>query len=98
MSARTGWATLAALLLATPASALDEPMVWRDDTGCAYLLTPQGGIAPRLRRDGAPDCPDSAARLSLGSPIISDQAMRDMQRGLEALRRDLDKLGDRLRR
>ncbi len=42
------------------AVALDEPVVWRDDeSGCAYFLTPSGGITPRLRRDGTPDCPNA---------------------------------------
>ena len=46
---------LAVLLLTTPALALDEPVPWRDpDSGCAYWLTPQGGIAPRYRQDGTP--------------------------------------------
>src|SRR3954447_21746780 len=48
------------VILTTPAVALDQPTVWRDpDTSCAYWLTPQGGIAPRYRRDGLPDCPDA---------------------------------------
>ena len=45
---------IALLFLTTPAFALNEPVIWRDpDTSCAYWLTPQGGIAPRYRRDGA---------------------------------------------
>ncbi len=55
--------------------AMDAPVVWRDpDSGCAYWLTPQGGIAPRFRRDGVPDCPDVQAT---GLPLISDQSLRD---------------------
>ena len=72
-----GWFTWLIALLATAgsAAALDEPVVWRDtDTGCAYLLTPQGGIALRYRRNGMPDCPDASA-----SGVIDDTA-----RGLSA--------------
>lgn len=90
---------LAAACVATPAFALDQPVVWRDDTGCAYLLTPQGGISPRLKRDGVPDCPDATPGPPLTSaPIISDNAVREMQRGLDTLRREVERLGDRLRR
>jgi hypothetical protein len=90
---------LATLCVAAPALALDQPVVWRDDTGCAYLLTPQGGISPRLKRDGLPDCPDAATGPPLTSaPIISDNAVREMQRGLDTLRREVERLGDRLRR
>ena len=64
-------ALLTATCLAAPALALDQPVVWRDDTGCAYLLTPQGGISPRLKRDGLPDCPDATPGPPLTSaPII----------------------------
>ncbi|WP_460451231.1 hypothetical protein [Alsobacter sp. SYSU BS001988] len=79
--------------------ALDEPVTWRDETGCAYLLTPQGGITPKLRRDSLPDCPESAPRPPITSaPIISDDAVRDVQRGVDALRREIERLGDRFRR
>src|SRR3954469_19867380 len=58
------------VILTTPALALDQPTVWRDpDTSCAYWLTPQGGIGPRYRRDGLPDCPD--ARRDASSPGTS---------------------------
>ena len=71
------------------AVALDEPVVWRDDeSGCAYFLTPSGGITPRLRRDGTPDCPNAREP---GSALV-DNAVR----GLDDLRRELDnRLGDR---
>jgi hypothetical protein len=37
---------------AGPASALEEPYIWRDqESGCAYLLTQTGGITPRLRTE-----------------------------------------------
>src|SRR4051794_10245081 len=97
---------LAVLLLTTPALALDEPVPWRDpDSGCAYWLTPQGGIAPRFRRDGTPDCPetDVAPRtISPSAPLVSDQAVQDavreLGRGLDALRREVERLRDGMRR
>ena len=71
------------------AVALDEPVVWRDDeSGCAYFLTPSGGITPRLRRDGTPDCPNAREP---GSALV-DNAVR----GLDNLRREMDnRFGDR---
>lgn len=79
--------------LCAPALALDPPVVWRDpDTGCAYLLTPQGGVAPRYRRDGSPDCPDASA----GSRLMDD-AMRGIARGLETLQREMERLRERFR-
>ena len=78
------------VILTTPAVALDQPTVWRDpDTSCAYWLTPQGSIAPRYRRDGLPDCPD--ARRDASSPGTS----LDLGRGLDAIKRGMDQLGDR---
>jgi hypothetical protein len=78
-------------LTASPAMALDQPVVWRDeDTGCAYLLTPQGGIAPRHRRDGTLDCPDVAA-----STGVVENMGRDIARGLDALQREVERLRDR---
>jgi hypothetical protein len=80
-----------ALLLAQPATALDRPVVWRDeDTGCAYLLTPQGGITPRHRRDGTLDCPDVAA-----STGVVENMGRDIARGLDALQREVERLRER---
>ena len=77
---------------ATEVLALDEPVVWRDtDTGCAYLLTPQGGIAPRYRRDGTVDCPDAA---QANSGVIDDTA-RGIARALDTLQRELDRLRER---
>lgn len=72
------------------ALALDEPVIWRDpDTGCAYLLAPQG-IAPRYRRDGTPDCPDTRT----GSRIV-DETARGLAQGLDALQREVERLRDR---
>src|SRR5690606_13400216 len=82
---------LSALL--TPAFALEAPEVWRDpDTGCAYLVTPQGGIGLRHRRDGVPDCPDAGA----GSRLVDDAA-RGISRGLESLQREMERLRERFR-
>ncbi|MBF9195011.1 hypothetical protein [Microvirga terrestris] len=79
------------VLLANPVMALDRPVVWRDeDTGCAYLLTPQGGITPRHRRDGTLDCPDVAA-----STGVVENMGRDIARGLDALQREVERLRER---
>ncbi len=84
-------AIFALTLLAAPALALDRPVVWRDeDTGCAYLLTPQGGIAPRHRRDGALDCPGVPANAG-----IVDNTAREIGRGLDLLQREVDRLRER---
>ncbi len=84
------------LVLAGPALALDEPVTWRDpDSGCAYLLTRGGGIAPKYRRNGAPDCPD-ASRAAAG--VLSDQTVQQMGQGLETLKREMEGLAERLRR
>jgi hypothetical protein len=80
-------------VVSTPAFSLEAPQVWRDpDTGCAYLLTPQGGVAPRYRRDGAPDCPDTGA----GSRLVDDAA-RGISRGLETLQREMERLREHFR-
>jgi hypothetical protein len=86
------WAGFALLALwLSPAAALDQPVVWRDeDTGCAYLLTPQGGIAPRHRRDGTLDCPDVPA-----SAGFVDSTAREIGRGLDVLQREIDRLRER---
>ena len=88
------------LLLTTPALALDQPTVWRDpDTSCAYWLTPQGGIAPRYGRDGVPDCPETnTARRDTSPPGSSDQTTNQLSRGLDALKREMDRSGDRIGR
>jgi hypothetical protein len=81
-------------------------MPWRDpDSGCAYWLTSQGGIAPRYRWDGTPDCLEAdipAPAIAPPGPIISDQAVRDavreLGRGLDALKREVERLADQFRR
>ena len=92
MNTSSCWCAAAlAALLAQPAAALDQPVVWRDeDTGCAYLLTPQGGITPRHRRDGTLDCPNVAA----GTRVVEDMG-RDIARGLDALQREVERLRER---
>ena len=82
-----------AIASAGSASALEEPFVWRDsESGCAYFLTSAGGITPRLRRDGTPDCP---ATREPGSALIDDAA-RGLARGLDDLWRELNnRFGDR---
>jgi hypothetical protein len=82
-----GWFLIAPL----PGHAVEQPVVWRDpDTGCAYLLGPQGGIAPRYLRDGSPDCPDARA----GSRFI-DETARGLAQGLDALKREVERLRQR---
>jgi len=75
------------------ASALEEPFVWRDsESGCAYFLTRSGGITPRLRRDGTPDCPATREPAS----ALIDDAARGLARGLDDLWRELNnRFGDR---
>jgi hypothetical protein len=92
MNRSARWCAAALLvLLARPVMALDRPVVWRDeDTGCAYLLTPQGGITPRHRRDGTLDCPDAAA-----STGVVENMGRDIARGLDALQREVERLRER---
>ena len=73
--------------------ALDPPVLWHDpDTGCAYYLTPQGGVTARYLRNGLPDCPDATA-----SSRLVDETARGISRGLETLRRELDRLHERFR-
>ena len=81
---------LGLVALSGSALALDEPVVWRDqDTGCAYLLTPSGGISLRYRRNGTPDCPGAT-----DSGVI-DETARGIARGLDALQREVDRLRER---
>ena len=97
-SARAGARRLRLVVLLTmlaggagPGLALDQPLVWRDpDTGCAYYLTPQGGVSPRFRRDGLPDCPD----VGTGTRIVDD-AVRGLSQGLSALQREIERLRER---
>jgi hypothetical protein len=94
MMGRTALACLVLALGGASARALEEPVVWRDPgTGCAYLLGPQGGIAPRFNRDGSPDCPDARA----GSRVVDD-TVRGIAQGLGALQREVERLRDRYTR
>jgi hypothetical protein len=94
----------AALIAAASALALDEPVTWRDpDTQCAYWLLPNGGMTPRLRRNGTPDCP--GARITIDGPVavmdeteVRDATVRDLtqavqrlQREVEAIRREIER-------
>ncbi|MEZ0172027.1 hypothetical protein [Microvirga sp. TS319] len=86
-------ATVCLPIFCAPALAVDAPAVWRDpETGCTYVVTPQGGITPRFRRDGVPDCPDAGA----GTRLVDDTA-RGIARGLEALQREVERLRERFR-
>ncbi len=76
-----------AALGAGPALAQD-PTLWRDPTqGCTYVVTPQGGVTLRHRRDGSPDCVDArpSPGASLAAPAaeprtpLSHPAGRDLQ-------------------
>ena len=56
-----------------------------------------GGIAPRFRRDGVPDCP--GAHSGTGVPLVSEEALRGLTRefgrGLDDIRREFEALRDR---
>src|SRR3954462_15969160 len=57
----------AGLLATVPTLALDEPAAWKDrESDCKYWLTRQGGIAPRSRATGQPDCPEVESSDRLG--------------------------------
>jgi hypothetical protein len=84
------------LLAAVPALALEEPVAWKDpESGCKYWLTPQGGIAPRYRANGQPDCPEIESSDTLGQ--TGRDITRELGRGLDALKREVDRLGDRFK-
>jgi hypothetical protein len=55
----------------------------------------QGGIAPRYRANGQPDCPavESGDAVSQTGRDIT----RELGRGLDALKREVDRLGDRFK-
>ncbi len=51
-----------------------EPVVWRDPVhGCVYLLPPQGGIGPRYRPDGLPDCADAPGEDPVATGAVTPQ-------------------------
>ena len=79
------------MLWLTSAFALDQPVIWRDpDTGCGYFLTPQGGMSVRYRADGSIDCPAATREAAPGRGVLDE-----LGRGLDALRRELDRLRQR---
>ncbi|MDP8920368.1 MAG: hypothetical protein M3O00_16070, partial [Pseudomonadota bacterium] len=81
-----------AVAMVTPVLALDQPVVWRDpDTGCGYLLTPQGGVGIRYRADGTIDCPKVTQDGGSARGALDDMT-KELGRGLDALRRELDRL------
>lgn len=48
------------LVIGASAAGAQAPSAWRDpEEGCWYVISPQGSVAIRYRRDGTPDCPDS---------------------------------------
>jgi hypothetical protein len=54
---------------------------------------------PRYRRDGAPDCPGTAdAGRDTSAPGNSDQTTSQLGRGYDALKREIERLGERLGR
>ena len=83
------------LLVASMASGqTTAPAPWRDpETGCVYLVSPQGGIAIRYAQNGLPDCP--GASLALGEQEIGttiralSRAIDDLSRDIEGLRREI---------
>ncbi len=85
-------ASALSLSLLTPTLALDQPVIWRDpDTGCGYFLTPQGGMTIRHRADGSIDCPNTPRDTATNKGVLDDMA-RELGRGLDTLRRELDRL------
>ena len=95
---------VAVVFAATPALALDEPLAWRDpDTQCAYWLLPNGGMTPRLRRNGTPDCP--GARITIDGPVavideteVRDATVRDLTQAVERLQREVQALRQEMSR
>jgi hypothetical protein len=89
------FATVVSVVWLTPAFALDQPVIWRDpETGCGYFLMPQGGMSIRYRADRSIDCPNSSRDSASGRGVLDDMA-RELGRGLDALRRELDRLRQR---
>lgn len=77
---------LAAMLMTAPAAGAAEMQTVTDpESGCTYF-TFQGGLAPRLRRDGFPDCPNA------GGIMLQDQTVRDLTREVTTLRREVEAL------
>ena len=89
---RTILAAAVGVLWLSPVFALDQPVIWRDpDTGCGYFLTPQSGMTIRYRADGSIDCPNASREAAPGRGALDDLS-RELGRGLDALRRELDRL------
>jgi hypothetical protein len=91
-----GW--LAVFSAAAAQEALPAPSSWQDpETGCAYLLTAQGGITPRLRRDGLPDCPRVSPTPGQEGAASRDD-VRDLARTIGTLALEIDRLRRELSR
>ncbi len=89
---RFSLAAAVSLFWLTPVLALDQPVIWRDpDTGCGYFLTPQGGMTIRYRPDGSIDCPNASREATANRGVLDDLS-RELGGGLDALRRELDRL------
>jgi hypothetical protein len=91
---------LVALTASTAARAAD-PLTWRDpETGCSYVVS-ERGVTPRLRRDGLPDCPGSREPATTGTPspaALPSNELRDLTRAVETLRREVERLSERIGR
>ena len=87
---------LSMISTAAAQTATQDPTPWRDpETGCTYLVAPQGGITIRYSRNGLPDCP--GASLALGEQEIGTtiqaltRAVDDLSRDIEGLRREIER-------
>jgi len=97
-AALIGAGLLATVAMAGAQSAVPAPSSWQDpETGCAYLLTVQGGITPRLRRDGLPDCPRASPAPRQDGEATRDD-VRDLTRTIGTLALEIDRLRRELSR
>jgi predicted lipoprotein len=96
-------------LAAAPSSAQEAPAPWRDEgTGCWYLRGGAGGLTPRLRRDGTPDCPGAPPAAAAAPPTaavpsrwaenLDERATRDLARSVERLEREMAALRQAIER
>ena len=91
-----GW--LAVFSTAAAQDVLPAPSSWQDpETRCTYLLTAQGGITPRLQRDGLPDCPQVSLPPGQDGEATRDD-VRDLTRTIGTLAREVDRLRRELSR
>lgn len=90
------FAFILAVVALMPFSARAEPVAWTDpETGCQYLLN-GGGITPKLKRNGLPDCPDARREqepLFSGSrQPVTQSDIREVVRAIEGVGRKMDEL------